>query len=79
MRRADLRGRGAVVTGSGGGIGRSIALALAGAEMDVVVADIELEAAERVRDELLALGRRSVAVRTDVSQAAEVEALADVA
>lgn len=79
MRRQLLRGRGAVVTGGGGGIGRSIALSLAGAEMDVVVADIELEAAERVRDELLALGRRAIAVRTDVAQAAEVEALADTA
>lgn len=79
MRREDLRGRGAVVTGGGGGIGRSIALALAGAEMDVVVADIELDAAQRVHDELRALGRRAIAVRTDVSQADEVEALADVA
>lgn len=79
MRRADLRGRGAVVTGGGGGIGRSIALALAGAQMDLVVADIELDAAERVRDELRALGRRAIAVRTDVSQADEVEALAETA
>lgn len=79
MRREDLRGRGAVVTGGGGGIGRSIALALARAGMDLVIADLELDAAERVRDGLLALGHRAIAVRTDVSQAAEVEALADTA
>lgn len=47
--------------------------------MDLVVADIELDAAERVRDELRALGRRAIAVRTDVSQADEVEALAETA
>ena len=45
MRADQLAGRGAVVTGGGGGIGRSIALALAGAGMDVVLADVELEAA----------------------------------
>ena len=77
MRADQLAGRGAVVTGGGGGVGRSIALALAGAGMDVVLADVELEAAERVRDEVRALGRRAIAVRTDVSQLAEVEALAD--
>ncbi|KAA6435258.1 SDR family NAD(P)-dependent oxidoreductase [Agrococcus sediminis] len=79
MRREQLRGRGAVVTGGGGGIGRSIAMALAGAGMDVVVADVDVAAAERVRDEVRALGRRAVAVRCDVSQLAEVEALADAA
>ena len=66
MRADQLAGRGAVVTGGGGGIGRSIALALAGAGMDVVLADVELEAAERVRDEVRALGRPPIAVRTDL-------------
>ncbi|WP_347754708.1 SDR family NAD(P)-dependent oxidoreductase [Agrococcus sp. ProA11] len=77
MRVEQLAGRGAVVTGGGGGIGRSIALSLAQQGMDVVLADIELESAERVRDEIRGLGRRAIAVRTDVSQQADVEALAD--
>ena len=59
MRVEQLSGRGAVVTGGGGGIGRSIALALAEQGMDVVLADIELDSAERVRDEIRGLGRRS--------------------
>lgn len=77
MRVEQLSGRGAVVTGGGGGIGRSIAIALAQQGMDVVLADIELEQAERVRDEVRALGRRSIAVRTDVSKPEDVAALAD--
>ena len=44
----ELDGRVALVTGGGSGIGRGIALALAGAGMRVVVADIELDAAEAV-------------------------------
>lgn len=79
MRLEQLRGRAAVVTGGGGGLGRSIALTFARAGMDVVLADVELDAAERVRDEVRALGREAVAVRTDVSRLTEVEALADAA
>ena len=48
----ELDGRVALVTGGGSGIGRGIALALAGAGMRVVVADIELDAAEAVAAEL---------------------------
>jgi NAD(P)-dependent dehydrogenase (short-subunit alcohol dehydrogenase family) len=77
MRVEQLAGRGAVVTGGGGGIGRSIAIALAEQGMNVVLADIELESAERVRDEIRGLGRRAIAVRTDVSDLSDLSALAD--
>jgi putative transposase len=43
-----LRGKTTVITGAGSGIGRSIAHALARAGMNVVVADIQIENAERV-------------------------------
>ena len=52
----DLVGRTAVVTGGGSGIGRAIVLELAGAGMNVVIADIEDEAARSVASE--AEGRR---------------------
>jgi NAD(P)-dependent dehydrogenase (short-subunit alcohol dehydrogenase family) len=42
--------------------------------MDVAVADIELEAAEKVAAELRGTGRRALAARTDVSNLASVEA-----
>ena len=73
----DLAGKVAVVTGGGSGIGAALARALAAVAMDVVVADIELEAAEKVAAELGASGRRALAVRTDVSDLASVEALAE--
>ncbi len=75
----QLAGRVAVVTGGGSGIGREIALELARAGMHVVLADIELDAAERVADEVRALGPRALAVHTDVADLASVEAMADAA
>jgi NAD(P)-dependent dehydrogenase (short-subunit alcohol dehydrogenase family) len=75
----DLRGKSAVVTGGGSGIGRAIALALADAGTDVVIADIDRAAGEKVAGEIRARGRRGVAVETDVTQRASVERLADAA
>lgn len=75
----ELHGRVAVITGAGTGMGRSMALSLAQAGVDLVVSDIELEMAEQVRDEAIALGREAIATRTDVSRLEEVQALADIA
>ncbi len=72
----ELAGKVAVVTGGGSGIGAALARAFAGEGMDVVVADIEAEAAERVAADLRATGRRALAVRADVSDFESVEALA---
>jgi NAD(P)-dependent dehydrogenase (short-subunit alcohol dehydrogenase family) len=72
----QLEGRIAVVTGGGSGIGREIALELARAGMHVALADIELDAAEHVADEVRALGTRALAVRTDVADLMSVEAMA---
>ncbi len=73
----ELRGKIAVVTGGGSGIGRGMALAFADAGMHVAVADIELGAAEKVADELRAKGVRALAVATDVAKRESVEALAE--
>ncbi|TWG98557.1 NAD(P)-dependent dehydrogenase (short-subunit alcohol dehydrogenase family) [Nocardioides sp. J9] len=72
-----LEGKTAVVTGAGSGIGRGIALALAGHGVHVVVADVNQDTAEAVAEEVRATGRRSLAVAADVSDLAQVEALAD--
>lgn len=76
---ADFEGRAAVVTGGGSGIGRGIARALAAEGIAVVVADIDLEAAEAVASELADGGGVAVAAHCDVTDRAAVEALADLA
>jgi NAD(P)-dependent dehydrogenase (short-subunit alcohol dehydrogenase family) len=67
----------AVITGSGSGIGRSIALALADAGSNVVVADIQEATARETAEELNKRGSRSIAVGCDVSELESVAALAD--
>ncbi len=69
----------AVVTGAGSGIGRAFALELAARGGRVVCADINQATAQETVDTIMASGGQAVAVRCDVSQLAEVEALADAA
>jgi len=73
----ELRGKVAVVTGGGSGIGRGMALAFADAGMHVVVADIEPTAADKVAAELAPKGVKAIAVQADVTRREAVEALAE--
>lgn len=66
----------AVVTGAASGIGRGIARALARHGMNIVLADIQDEALAAARADVESLGAKAIAVRTDVSDADSVEALA---
>jgi len=73
----DPRGKCAVVTGGGGLLGRSMALAFGRAGMNVVVADVRDEPAQAVADEVAALGVGAKAVTTDVTQIDSVTGLAE--
>jgi len=73
----ELDGKVAVVTGGGSGIGAALARACAAAGMRVVVADVNGERAESVAAELPE--GRAVAQAVDVSDAAQVDTLADLA
>lgn len=73
----QLQGRTAVVTGGGSGIGAGIARACAAAGMNVVVSDIDLERAQALAKSIAEGGAQALGVRTDVSDLASVEELAD--
>ena len=72
----DLTGRVAVVTGAGKGIGRGIALCLAHAGADVAVAARSIADIASVAQEIRAIGRRAIAVATDVTVSEQLERLA---
>jgi NAD(P)-dependent dehydrogenase (short-subunit alcohol dehydrogenase family) len=72
---AELRGRRALVTGGGRGIGRRVALDLAAAGVDVVVAARTLAEVEAVAREARAAGVRSAAVAADVGRSEAVSGL----
>ncbi len=73
----ELAGRVAAITGAGSGIGAALALACGDAGMDVALADVEIEKAEAVAEDLRARGRRALAARVDVRRADEVESFAE--
>jgi len=68
-----LKDKVAIVTGAGSGIGKGIAIRFAEEGADVVIADVNLEGAQATAKEVEALGRRSLAIKTDVSSSASVE------
>jgi len=73
----DLSGRVALVTGGGRGIGHHIAIGLAEAGADVIVASRKLDSCERAVREIEALGRRGVAIEADLAQEEGAERLAE--
>lgn len=68
-----LKGRIALVTGSGRGLGEAQALRLASEGADVVINDLIMENAQAVCEKIRAMGRRSIAVYGDVSNSTDVD------
>lgn len=70
-----VEGRIALVTGGGSGIGESTARLFAAEGATVVVADLDLAAAERVAAAIVAGGGSATAMQVDVTDEAQVEAM----
>jgi NAD(P)-dependent dehydrogenase (short-subunit alcohol dehydrogenase family) len=72
----EFKGKVAVITGGASGLGLAIAHRAAKEGMKLVLADVEQAALTRAEDELKRAGAEVIGVRTDVSKAADVGALA---
>lgn len=73
----DLSGRTALVTGGGRGIGRHLAIGLAEAGADVIVASRKLANCEETAAAVRGLGRRAWAFVCDVAQPEQIERLVE--
>ena len=79
MTLSNFKEKVAVITGGASGIGLAMAEALAGEDARLVLADVDDAALDAAVENLRSRGARVIGVRTDVSQADQVEALADAA
>lgn len=67
-----LKDKNVFITGSGQGIGKQIAIAMAKEGANVAVSDINIENAGAAAQEIRSLGRKSIAIKLDVSKQNEV-------
>lgn len=73
----DLSGKVALVTGSSKGLGFDLAYDLAEAGADIVIVSRHLEEAQSAAEKIRSTGRKSAAVRADVSKPEDCETMID--
>jgi 7-alpha-hydroxysteroid dehydrogenase len=73
----SLKGKVAIVTGGGNGIGKACALILAQAGASVAVSDLKLADAQAVADEIAASGAKAIAVECNVTEDSHLVNLVD--
>lgn len=75
LEKLRLDGKVAIVTGGGTGLGKAMSLAMAEAGADIVVAGRRPGPIQATAEQVIALGRRGLAVPTDVTDSSQVNAL----
>jgi len=69
----SLQGEVAIVTGGAQGLGKEMAMGLAEAGADVVIADLDIDTAQKTASKIQELGRGSLALQVDVTSKEQVE------
>jgi NAD(P)-dependent dehydrogenase (short-subunit alcohol dehydrogenase family) len=75
----DLKGKVAIVTGAGRGLGRAIALGLAEHGADLLAVSRSPDEVDQVAESARALGRRALSLRVDISLKSDVDKMAALA
>lgn len=78
IEKFSLKGCCSIVTGAAMGLGKAMASALAEAGSDIVIADINAEAADKAAAEICSMGVRTLAVRNDVTSPEDAKGLVEV-
>jgi NAD(P)-dependent dehydrogenase (short-subunit alcohol dehydrogenase family) len=77
MAQFDLKDKVTIITGGGTGLGKSMALALARAGSDIVVAARRVGPIDETAQEVRSLGRKALAISTDVTDSGQVNRLVE--
>ncbi len=77
LEKMRLDGKVAFVTGGARGIGKSIATAIAEAGCNVAIVDMDIAEAQKTADEIAQLGVKTTAIKTDVTDEADVNKMID--
>ena len=72
-----LERKAALITGSGRGIGKAMALTFAREGADIAVIDIDLPSAEQTAEEVRKLSRKAIAIKADVGKPEDVDTMVD--
>jgi 3-oxoacyl-[acyl-carrier protein] reductase len=71
----DLKGKVAIITGSGRGIGKAIAVKLAEQGANIVISDVDEETGKKTAEEIKSFGVKAIMIKADVSSSAEANNL----
>ncbi len=71
----DVKGKIAIVTGAGQGLGCWMALGLAHAGADIVIAEVNPQTGKSTADEVKKMGRRALFIETDVTQVNSIQGM----
>ena len=71
----SLQGQVGIVTGGGQGLGKAFSLAFAEAGADVVIAEMNPETGPKTAEEIQAMGRQAIFVKTDVTNRTSIQAM----
>ena len=77
LEQFSLRDKVSIMTGGARGLGKAMAQSLAQAGSDIVIVDLDLAAAQQTADLLAAEGTRTLALRVDITDPADVDKMTD--